>query len=294
MSSDWHAVTSFPLKQNLSPLLSQLKKRGFTCHVTEEKGRQQLWIGEKCRVVEATQLSSQWNSKGRELDRQPNSRTDQQDRGELFIFYLLRYSPVNITIILMGLLGALLVHFDTNMLSYAHFLLFQPLANGALQPFSVTLESGQYWRLLTPIFLHFGTFHILFNGAILWSMGTRIERAKSSFHYLLLVVVVGTVSNIAQYLAQPNAIFGGLSGVVYGVIGYIAVYQTFITHPLLQFSRSIIVFFIVWLLLGFTGVIDLLIPGKVANASHLSGLIAGAVIGYLVALRDKYRLTDLN
>ena len=294
MSLNWHSVTSFPLEKNLSSLLLQLKKRGFTYHVTEEKGQQQLWVGEKDRVAEAAQLSSQWNSEGLQLDMRPNSQSDQQDRGELFILYLFRYSPVNITIILMGLLGALLVHFDTHMLSYVHFFLFQPVVDGVLQPFSVILESSQYWRLLTPIFLHFSTFHILFNGAILWSMGIRIERAKSSFHYLLLVVVVGVVSNVAQYLAQPNAIFGGLSGVVYGVIGYIAVYQTFITHPLLQFSRSMIVFFIVWLLLGFTGAVDLLIPGKVANASHLSGLIAGVVIGYLVVLRDKYRSHDLN
>ena len=288
----WHMVEHFPLTVNLLPLLSQLECRGMTCHVTEEKGQQQLWVGEKDRVIEAVKLSGQWirqhNSEDQTSDVGLKGQSDKKNRGELILIYLLRYSPVNITIILLGVIGAILVDIDTVRFSYAHLFLFQPLVDGALQPVTATMESGQYWRLLTPVFLHFGIFHILFNGAILWSMGTRIERAKGSFHYLLLVIVMGVISNIAQHLSHPNTIFGGLSGVVYGVIGYIAVYQQLMPHPLLQFNRTLIRVFILWLLLGFTGLIDLIIPGSVANMSHLAGLLAGAGIGYIIAVKDKY------
>ena len=288
----WHMVEHFPLAMNLLSLLSQLESRGMTCHVTEEKGQQQLWVGEKDRVIEAIQLSKQWvrqhNAEDQALDVRLKSQSDKRNRGELILIYLLRYSPVNIIIVLLGVIGAILIDIDAVGFSYAHLFLFQPLVDGVLQPFTATVESNQYWRLLTPVFLHFGIFHIMFNGAILWSMGTRIERAKGSFHYLSFVIVVGVLSNIAQHWSHPNTIFGGLSGVVYGVIGYIAIYQQLMPHPLLQFNRTLILVFILWLLAGFTGLVDLIIPGSVANMSHLAGLIVGAGIGFMVAVKDKY------
>ena len=89
-----------------------------------------------------------------------------------------------------------------------------------------------------------------------------------------------------------NSIFGGLSGVVYGVIGYVAVYQEFIKHPVLQFNKATIAFFIVWLLLGVFGVIDVFIEGSIANAAHVSGLLAGAIFGGLMVFIDKQLTSD--
>lgn len=287
MDTIWHSVATFPLEKNLQPFLSQLQQRGITHYVTEEEGRQQLWIKEKHRITEVIRLSSQWNSGRLNIEAAHDDHSEEPVHHDLWIVYLLRAFPVSTLTILLGLCGALLIHLDPQRFTYAHGLLFQPLANGTLLPLSTMLELGQYWRLLTPIFLHFGIFHILFNGSILWAMGTRIERAKGSLHYLLLILTVGVISNIAQYLWQSNTIFGGLSGVVYGVIGYIAVYQIFIAHRLLRFNHAVIIFFIIWLLLGFTGVIDLFIPGRVANMSHLAGFIVGAATGYLIALKDK-------
>jgi GlpG protein len=291
MNIIWHAVVSFSLEKNLLSFLSQLKQRGITSRVTEEEGRQQLWIREKHRIAEVVQLSSQWSSGDLNLGSEPQSsnRSEGQSRRNLLIVNLLQFFPVSMLTISLGVLGTLLVHLDTERFTYVQLFLFQPLVNESFLPVPVIAESGQYWRLLTPIFLHFSIFHILFNGTILWVMGTRIERVQGSFHYLLLIIAVGIISNIAQYLSETNTIFGGLSGVVYGVIGYIAVYQTFISHPLLQFNRSIIVFFIIWLLLGFTGIIDFFIAGKIANMSHLVGLVAGAGIGYVLVLKGKYR-----
>jgi GlpG protein len=97
---------------------------------------------------------------------------------------------------------------------------------------------------------------------------------------------------MSQYSVMNNSIFGGLSGVVYGVIGYVAVYQEFIKHPVLQFNKATIVFFIVWLLLGVFGVIDVFIEGSIANAAHVSGLLAGAIFGGFMVFIDKQLTSD--
>ncbi len=81
------------------------------------------------------------------------------------------------------------------------------------------IENGEVWRLVTPIFLHFGILHIAFNMFWLYDLGTLIERRIGSFVFVLLVLALAIPSN---YAAVPGhgAFFGGMSGVVYGLFGY--------------------------------------------------------------------------
>ncbi|MFT6791380.1 MAG: GlpG protein [Cellvibrionaceae bacterium] len=288
MTLTWYPVTKFPLEVNLMPFLHLLQQRDIKHRVTEEQGAQQLWVSEQTQVLEAAYLSRQWSSGALEV---PEEVTTSSVSGKSSIspsvWPLLVTFPINLSLIFLAFLGTLLIYFDGNDLTNISLLLFQPVVQGRFAPFSVALENAQYWRLITPIFLHFGFFHFLFNAIILWAMGSRIERVKGSAHFLLLVIIVAISSNMAQYLAQVNTAFGGLSGVVYGVIGYIAVYQSFIFHPVLQFNPAAIGFFIVWLVIGFTGIIDYLIAGSIANAAHLAGLLSGALIGGWVVWHDK-------
>ena len=82
------------------------------------------------------------------------------------------------------------------------------------------VRRGQVWRLFTPMFLHFDILHILFNMLWLRDLGSMIEARKTSWLLLLLVLVIAGTSNVAQYLVSGPA-FGGMSGVVYGLLGYI-------------------------------------------------------------------------
>src|SRR5690606_11070458 len=81
--------------------------------------------------------------------------------------------------------------------------------------------SGEQWRLLTPIFLHFGLLHQLFNMLWLWDLGGALE-ARRGFGFLALFVLIsGIGGNLAQYLITGWPYFGGVSGVVFGLLGFI-------------------------------------------------------------------------
>src|SRR5690606_22582251 len=87
------------------------------------------------------------------------------------------------------------------------------------------LQAGQWWRVVTPIFLHFGAMHIIFNALWLWEFGRRIEPALGSSIYAGLILLLAISSNLVQYGWEGPSLFGGLSGVVYGLVGFIGMRQ---------------------------------------------------------------------
>jgi GlpG protein len=148
------------------------------------------------------------------------------------------------------------------------------------------VEHGQVWRLVTPIFLHFGLIHLAFNMVMLRQIGTAIEDRRGPWRYLALVVTTALASNVAQYylgglswqdgwlLPEANPAFGGMSGVLYGLFGYIWMKSRYEPGLGLSISPRTVVALIVWLFLCMTGVV-----GPVANTAHVTGLLVGLVIG---------------
>ncbi|MGB1244518.1 MAG: rhomboid family intramembrane serine protease [Porticoccaceae bacterium] len=151
------------------------------------------------------------------------------------------------------------------------------------------LADGQYWKLITPIFLHFGLMHLVFNGLWLALLGGRIERLYGSMHLLLLVFVSGAVSNLIQYSWQGSAYFGGMSGVVYALLGYIWIKSQLVSQPGLQLPPGILAFMLVWLLVGMTGVLELVLGIGVANGAHVGGLLIGMALGLVFGLMSADR-----
>ncbi|MCP4726093.1 MAG: rhomboid family intramembrane serine protease [bacterium] len=141
--------------------------------------------------------------------------------------------------------------------------------------------SGELWRLLTPMFIHFGIMHILFNMLWLKDLGSQIEFKQSSRFFVILVVVLAAGSNVAQYIVSgPN--FGGMSGVVYGLLGYIWMRGKHDPASGLFLERNIVIFMIVWFFLCMTGLM-----GNIANTAHGAGLLIGMAWGYISAMNAK-------
>jgi len=145
---------------------------------------------------------------------------------------------------------------------------------------TVATVDGQWWRLLTPAILHFSLMHIAFNLLWWWELGGLIERGQSAVRLLGVSVVIALVSNAAQGL-QYGSKFGGLSGVIYGLLGYLWMYPLFNPAAGFRLRKEILWFMLGWLALGYTGLIDAIL-GPVSNTGHLSGLLAGMALGVLV------------
>lgn len=136
---------------------------------------------------------------------------------------------------------------------------------------------GQIWRLWTPIFIHSGILHLVFNMLWLKDLGTMIEKRQGSWFLLLQIALVGLASNFAQYFwSGPN--FGGMSGVVYGLLGYIWIRERFDPWCGLSLNPGVVTMMIVWFFLCMTGLM-----GNVANAAHAGGLAAGMLWGFAAA-----------
>ena len=141
------------------------------------------------------------------------------------------------------------------------------------------LSQGQLWRLITPIFLHFGLLHLIFNMMWLWQLGQVIELKFGWRRLLLLVLVSGIASNIAQ-LAWSGPWFGGMSGVVYALLTYIWMQGRFNPWSGLYVPKHILAMMLAWYVLCWTGLL-----GPIANMAHTGGLLVGVLWGYIDARR---------
>ena len=146
------------------------------------------------------------------------------------------------------------------------------------------IGEGELWRLITPIFVHFGLMHFVFNGLWLALLGGRIETLLGPVHLLLLVLVSAVISNMGQFVWTGSVAFGGMSGVIYALLGYIWIRNLLAPHPILALPKELIGFMLFWLLFCMTGVLDFLLGVGIANAAHFSGLIVGMLLGLIFGL----------
>ncbi|WP_371187962.1 rhomboid family intramembrane serine protease GlpG [Thalassotalea maritima] len=144
----------------------------------------------------------------------------------------------------------------------------------------VSQTLSEPWRLITPALFHFSLLHIAFNTMWWWYLGGQIERKFGSLCLLSLFAFSALASNTGQFLVSGEY-FGGLSGVVYAVFGFVWIYGYLNPDRGIELSRPIIGFMLFWLVLGFTG----LLPLNVANTAHLLGLISG--IGFAYYYKNK-------
>ena len=155
-------------------------------------------------------------------------------------------------------------------------------------PLYDTLLGGQWWRLLTPMFVHFGWLHIVFNLLWVWEIGRRIEAVSGALVLVGVVAFASVAANITQFLMSGPGFFGGMSGVVFGLLGHSLVWSRFVPERAIDVSRAVYIFMFIFLVVGFTGAFDALGLGKIANGAHLGGLIAGFIAGGLAAMSAQF------
>lgn len=139
------------------------------------------------------------------------------------------------------------------------------------------VRAGEWWRLVTPSFVHIDLFHLLFNGILLWELGRLLEPWVGRVRYSLMVLVLAVGSNLAEYwVSGPN--FGGLSGILFGLLGFIAVYGYLDRRAPVYLPPYLLLFVLAFFTLAWLGVF-----GRIANVAHTAGLLGGILIGAVAA-----------
>jgi rhomboid protease GluP len=139
---------------------------------------------------------------------------------------------------------------------------------------------GQWWRLLTSVFLHFGLLHLAFNMLALYVNGLMAERIFGSLRYLVIYLVAGLAGSVTSLLWHPIVNGAGASGAIFGLLGALLAFfvkqRGGVPASVVRAQRNSAVIFIAYNLLnGMHQGID--------NAAHLGGVFAGFAMGFLLS-----------
>jgi GlpG protein len=188
------------------------------------------------------------------------------------IFQRRRLSPVPVTYLLIGVSVVVTLLAQVPALAPVISKLYFSAYLGKAFP---EIRAGEVWRLVTPIFLHGGLLHLLFNMLWLYQLGGQIEAQESSRYVAIMVLVFASICNTAQYLVS-GPLFVGMSGVVYGLLGYIWMMTRFQVGTRYMLSEQTVLVMLLWLGLCLVGIIP-----NVANTEHVVGILLGVAWGFV-------------
>lgn len=266
-----------PLSEDLSGFIALLRRLRVPCRVSEEAGEQVLRVPAET-VEQVRQLYQRYpQGDGMVVAEQPARR------GGGF-FASLRRSPLTAAVLLLTFIVAAITLLGGNFETIRWFSFTDFRIDGDYAYFATleqTLSEGQWWRLITPIFVHFGLLHLAMNSMWYWELGRRIEQRQGASMLLGLTLLFGVISNLSQYAFGGPGIFGGLSGVLFGLLGHCWLFQKVSPNEAYRLPPGVVVLMLVWLVICLTGVVDVVSFGTlaIANAAHVGGLVAGCITG---------------
>ncbi|MFG2038649.1 rhomboid family intramembrane serine protease [Dactylosporangium sp. NPDC048998] len=147
------------------------------------------------------------------------------------------------------------------------------------------VAAGEYYRLVTGMFLHFGLLHLALNMWVLWSVGRPLEQTLGRARYFALYMIAGIGGNVAAYaFTAPNVINAGASGAVFGLFGALIV----VWRRMRLSVAGIVPVLILNLVLTFS-------ISNISVGGHIGGLITGtlAAIGLAYAPRNHRTLVQV-
>lgn len=171
---------------------------------------------------------------------------------------------------------------------------------GAKMNYLINSPYYQWWRFITPMFVHINLPHVLVNMYSLWMVGPYVEKLYGSAKFVVFWVATGIAGVVASYLTvRPNLATGslgrflfksldvpsaGASGALFGLVGVLFVFGIKFRHELPEgfkraFGTGMLPIIIINLFIGFIG------RGFIDNAAHLGGLLSGAVLALAVEYR---------
>ena len=149
--------------------------------------------------------------------------------------------------------------------------------------FNPYIIAGEWWRFITPIFLHIGLLHLAMNSLAVYYLGTAVEKIYGNIRFLFIYLFAGVAGVIASFIVSAN-VSAGASGAIFGCFG--ALLYFCMIYPKLFFRTmgpSVLVILVINLMFGFS-------VSNVDNAGHLGGLAGGFLAAGIVHFPKKKKL----
>lgn len=205
-----------------------------------------------------------------------------------------RRAPLTVGVAAACVLATLWTNFGDRPEPFARLAISSEIVEGnwSIRDHLRDIQHGQIWRLITPALMHGSLLHIAGNLAWWWVLGGAVESVRGSLRLALLALVIAAVSNLAEYwfdfgltfdaenglrsgfALRPDPRFLGLSGVVFGLFGFVWMRARLLPGSRFVMPRDLVVWQMIWLLACIAGFV-----GPIANVAHGVGLLTGMAIG---------------
>ncbi|MDX1928377.1 MAG: rhomboid family intramembrane serine protease [Pirellulaceae bacterium] len=248
--------------------------------------RYELAMKEATRLLDAEQKTKQ--AAARNIRRMDTSRTvgPGLSRGPI--------PPLTLTLVILAVVVSFVSNFMderaiknnkwgevvVNELSFV-----EPAAWEKTKDPAASLKRGEIWRAITPIFMHGSMLHLAFNLFMLVSLGRLTERIQGTPKFAVFVLMLAVFPNLLQGLMPfslgGSPFFVGISGVVYGLFGYIWIRSSLHPEMGIMIPMPMVVVVLGLIVLGFAaGMSDAQTNWRLANFCHLGGLLVGIAVAY--------------
>lgn len=281
---------------DLRGLLNAIAQHGVQCRVNEESGSQVIWVATQDDADKVANAVRQWeNLREQGLLNEIEPGASSSLRGYFPVIKSLKnianaflLAPVTALLLFAALIVAIVSQLGADLrpvegFFYPSFIIVQGGLGGFFEIVSQINSTELLLRSFTPALLHFGAIHLMFNALWIWQFGRMVESAQSSLLFLAVVLFIAFFSNATQYLWALSPNFGGLSGVVYGLLGYIWMWQVIMPHGRLRLPPAMI-----GVLLAALVLMEIFASSWIASAAHAGGLLAGVVAGIVTAGVSKF------
>ncbi len=292
-------IGHIPNKSNAVTFSDFLYVQGITNQVEQEKEGWAVWIHSEDELDKAKNMlihflanpaDPQYRSQARQATEVKEREEEEQEEAAQRYFdrertfrtgLVFGLGPITFVLVLVSVVVTVLRSFAPDQ-SWLGNLWFSEYKAGAPE-----ILHGQIWRLITPIFVHAdfrqgaGIMHLVFNVLCIFSLGGVLESRRGSGWFLSFVLLVAALSNTGEYLVSDH-LFGGLSGVVYGFLGYIWIKGKFDPNSDLALPQQTVVMMLAWYFLCLVH-----ISPNVANMVHTVGLLTGMAWGYLSSIKSR-------
>lgn len=283
-----YKLTQVSQEVDLSAFARWLKARGVVHRITEENAHQVIWLADEQWQEPVLRALEQYLSDPATRTRMQDASRQQQTRRPASMGGAMQ-APLTLAFILIAVVLTWITAFGAHA-SVQDFFFVDPSAwpiatlHDRWVALVTTLTEGQWWRLVTPAFLHFSVTHIAFDAVLFWFLGRQIEQRDGHWVLLVIFLVSALVGNSAQYFLRGPE-FGGLSGVVYAMLGYCWISQ--MRAPRFFFPPALIAVSVIWMLVGLTPLPQYLGIGAMANGAHAGGFLSGLLLALVIPLAHR-------